>query len=475
MLAQGTRLSLLRGRAGTGAALALCLALSMGSASAMQSEPDPGQQKQKVDQQLADSQHDLSETSASLVHAYDALKATRAKIPAARARLAKAQSTEAAADAHNAEMAAALAVAEADEARAVKDLAKTNASISSARKRVAGLAAQMYQEQGLGQLSVAMSAQDPSELADRIALSDTVAEVQNQSISALATSKATLTSQESHLRALRDRTAELKDEAQSALDQATAARADAATAKAEVERIESTQTRQASALRDQRSKELNQVAKMQAESDRLGKVLEERARRARIKAAKIAAARAAREAERAAARAAAEQAARDAARDAAQTQSQPRSNPAPDPAPQAPAPPAPAPQSGGYLSVPVNAPVTSEFGYRIHPIYGTARLHAGRDYGAACGTPVRAAAGGVIVSAGVAGGYGNQIVVDHGVQRGVGLATTYNHLQSFAVSGGRVSRGQIIGYVGTTGTSTGCHLHFETRENGIPVDPREWL
>ena len=73
------------------------------------------------------------------------------------------------------------------------------------------------------------------------------------------------------------------------------------------------------------------------------------------------------------------------------------------------------------------------------------------------------------------GGYGNQIVVDHGIKRGVSLSTTYNHLQSFAVRSGEVKRGQVIGYTGTTGSSTGCHLHFETRTNGTPVDPRGWL
>lgn len=126
----------------------------------------------------------------------------------------------------------------------------------------------------------------------------------------------------------------------------------------------------------------------------------------------------------------------------------------------------------------MNAPVTSEFGPRYHPILHYWRLHAGRDFGGACGAPVRAAASGTVVAAngvGASGGYGNQLVIDHGVQDGVNLVTTYNHLQSFAVRSGRVSRGQLIGYEGTTGVSTGCHLHFETRENGTPVDPRDWF
>ena len=135
----------------------------------------------------------------------------------------------------------------------------------------------------------------------------------------------------------------------------------------------------------------------------------------------------------------------------------------------------PAPSSSSVLARPVNGPVTSEFGMRFHPILAYSRLHSGRDYGASCGTPVYAAAAGTILRAGTAGGYGNQIVVSHGVIGGSLLSTSYNHLSSFARTSGSVSRGQVIGYIGTTGTSTGCHLHFETHQNGTAVDPRRYL
>jgi murein DD-endopeptidase MepM/ murein hydrolase activator NlpD len=79
------------------------------------------------------------------------------------------------------------------------------------------------------------------------------------------------------------------------------------------------------------------------------------------------------------------------------------------------------------------------------------------------------------VSAGWAGGYGNRIVIDNGYARGVGLSTTYNHLSRIVQHGGHVNRGELIGYSGTTGSSTGCHLHFETYENGVPKNPRRWL
>jgi murein DD-endopeptidase MepM/ murein hydrolase activator NlpD len=131
------------------------------------------------------------------------------------------------------------------------------------------------------------------------------------------------------------------------------------------------------------------------------------------------------------------------------------------------------PSGHGVLAVPIpGAPITSGFGPRVHPIYGDVRMHTGIDFGASAGTPIRAAADGVVVSAGPLGGYGNATVIDHGN----GLATLYGHQSSIAVSPGqRVSRGQVIGYVGCTGLCTGPHLHFEVRVRGTPVDPMPYL
>jgi murein DD-endopeptidase MepM/ murein hydrolase activator NlpD len=120
----------------------------------------------------------------------------------------------------------------------------------------------------------------------------------------------------------------------------------------------------------------------------------------------------------------------------------------------------------GQLSWPVSAPITSPFGWR----WG--RMHEGIDLGAAYGTPIAAAAAGTLIYAGWLGGYGNLTVIDHGG----GLATAYGHQSRIAVSvGQQVARGEIIGYVGSTGHSTGPHLHFEVRVNGQAVDPLGYL
>ena len=109
---------------------------------------------------------------------------------------------------------------------------------------------------------------------------------------------------------------------------------------------------------------------------------------------------------------------------------------------------------------------------RFHPILQVWKLHTGIDIGAACGTPVKAVKDGKVSFVGIAGGYGNRVVVDHGN----GLATTYNHFSAYAATAGlQVRQGQIIGYVGTTGLSTGCHLHFEVVVNGSIVDAGPYL
>ena len=121
--------------------------------------------------------------------------------------------------------------------------------------------------------------------------------------------------------------------------------------------------------------------------------------------------------------------------------------------------------SGAGLIWPVRGPVTSGFGMR----WG--RMHQGIDIGAGTGTPIRAAKDGTVTFAGTMSGYGNVVIITHAG----GLSTLYAHQSQLAVSGGPVSQGQVIGYVGTTGHSTGPHLHFETRIGGTPEDPMRYL
>lgn len=126
----------------------------------------------------------------------------------------------------------------------------------------------------------------------------------------------------------------------------------------------------------------------------------------------------------------------------------------------------------GSMSWPCNGVITSPFGYRTHPIFGTTIFHAGIDIGVDYGTPIHAADSGTVVYSGWISGYGNVVIIDHGG----GLSTLYGHNQSLAVSEGQsVSKGDVIAYAGSTGNSTGPHCHFEVDINGSPVDPMGYL
>jgi murein DD-endopeptidase MepM/ murein hydrolase activator NlpD len=126
----------------------------------------------------------------------------------------------------------------------------------------------------------------------------------------------------------------------------------------------------------------------------------------------------------------------------------------------------------GILLRPVGGRITSSYGPRVHPILGTTRLHTGVDFGAAYGTPISAAASGKVIHSGGFGGYGNTVIIDHGG----GMSTLYAHQSEVRVSlGDQVESGATIGLVGSTGLSTGPHLHFEVRILGSPVDPAPYL
>jgi murein DD-endopeptidase MepM/ murein hydrolase activator NlpD len=130
----------------------------------------------------------------------------------------------------------------------------------------------------------------------------------------------------------------------------------------------------------------------------------------------------------------------------------------------------------GTLAWPATGRITSPFGIRVHPITGVRKLHTGTDLGVSCGTPVQVARDGIVIGAGFNTAYGYRTVISHGIVDGVLLTTTYNHQSHLGVVvGQRVVTGEVIGLSGTTGYSTGCHLHFELLVNADYVDPVPWL
>ncbi len=424
--------SRLRRAAAAGVALACAAALGLAGGAA---RADTGDEKRAADQQVQQLQDALEGTSTELATAYLALQATQARVPAARAALASAQTAEKAADRHNDEVAARLEVARANEARVLEATAASSQRLADTQTNLDNFAADMFQGGGGGsQLAVALGATSIDDFASRLVLADTVTSLTNTALKDLQNARADGTAQTAYLTAVRAEIVDLKQQAEAALERATTARAAAAKAKKGLDDLVAQQAAFAAQVEAKKADEAVRLAAAEAEQARLQAVLVEQARRA----------------------AAAEAARAAAARRAGRTFV--------------------AVTGGtGFLSYPANGPITSEFGQRFHPILHVWKLHSGTDFGIPCGTPVYATADGTILSAGWGGGDGNRIVIDHGIVSGVDLATTYNHLSSFARSGGQVSRGQLIAYSGSTGYSTGCHLHFETLENGQFVNPRKWI
>jgi len=126
----------------------------------------------------------------------------------------------------------------------------------------------------------------------------------------------------------------------------------------------------------------------------------------------------------------------------------------------------------GRMMWPISGPITSPYGWRTHPIFGTSRYHSGLDIGADYGDAVVAADSGVVIYADWMGGYGKAVIIDHGS----GVSTLYGHNSELVVGEGqRVNKGQVIARAGSTGYSTGPHVHFEVRISGSPTNPLDYL
>jgi murein DD-endopeptidase MepM/ murein hydrolase activator NlpD len=410
------------------------------------SSADTAGDKKKLDANIAQLSTAIEGTSQDLAKAVVGLQVIRAELPGARQALTAAAAAQRVADRHNQAMGTALEVARADEAKAANALGQNARQSQAVRDQLGNLARDDYQQGGMSGLSMVLEATSPADFADRIMVFDTVMRVRRERLRGLGTMRAQGEADQAHLIAVRQQVAVLKARAEAALAQATAARETAAAAKSRLDLLYAEQSRYEATVAARKATQTASLKMMQAASDSLARQLAARAKAAR----------------EAAARAAQHPAPRSS------SQSSPPSSPQSSPRS------SPQGTSSGSLSYPLSAPVSQEFRPQGDPL----GYHPGIDFAADCGSPVYAAASGDVIMTtpdSMSGGYGNRLIIDHGLQRGVDLTTTYNHLTSFVVTSGHVARGQLVAYSGTTGFSTGCHLHFETREDGNPVNPRLWL
>ena len=405
----------------------LLASLLAGPAAPMAAADSVRDKKNALDRQIAQLQDTLEGASQKLVNAAVSLKVSQARLVGARAALSAAQTRLAHAQQADADLASQVAFAEAEQAKGTRDLEAQQAAEDATRGTLGRIAREAYIDSGMGGLSVVLQASSPSQFADQVEVAGVALRAQNGAIDRLAAQQADMRARVAKLDALTAQVTELKRRSAIVVAQRRAAQTVAARAESQVAALVTQQTAAMTVIRGQVTTEKARIDALQVQQARLQAILAARARAA----ASAHHARATGEG-------------------------------------------APPGRSSGFLSFPARGPITSGFGLRYHPILHIWRMHTGTDFGIPCGTPVYAAADGQVISAGWAGGYGNRIVIDHGWVDGVELATTYNHL-SRIVRHGRVSRGELIAYSGTTGLSTGCHLHFETLVNGVYVNPMRWL
>lgn len=378
--------------------------------------------KHKVQHKIKNAQGSLDEASSRLRQATTALIQAQADLSSARAYLGKTRAELAAAEALDREMQAKLDNAIARLRQAQSELAAGQAKVAEQSRMLSATVAESFQsgDSALMGLSVVLNSQDPSQLASQLSAVDTVVGKQDVILDQLQASRVLLAVQEAKTQSIKKEVAKRRKAAAENLVRKQALEQQAVAAEQQVSQLVTLRSKaRADAIKAKKA-DLKELKKLQAERDR-------------IQALILA------------------QASHGAGYNGPVT-------------------------GNGFLSWPVLGPVTSPFGWRINPVWGYRSFHDGIDIGAGCGTPIKATAPGKVISEYYQTAWGNRIIIDHGVHYGVGVATIDNHLSGYAVSvGDHVKRGQVVGYIGTTGWSTGCHLHFTVMENGVAVDPMKWL
>lgn len=425
------------------ATLVACGALLSFAAIPLASAEDLKDRKNRVQGNISKAHEHLDQSSAKLMAATRALKAAQTKLSSAQKHLAKTRGELAAAEAFDKQMQARLdaAVRALKEARA--ELVQGRAQVGEQQEFLGRIAVANYQsgDPNLLGLSMVLTSQNPADLTSQLNSVQNVLDKESMTLDRLEASRVLLTVQEEKVEKAKTEVAAQRAAAAENLLLKKKLEKQALKAEDRVARLVTERAAAEKVAADARAEDLAHLRDLQEERNRISALLKQRAEEAR---------------RRQEARAAA--AARRAG--AAQRQAESTQRRVPD----------------GSLLDPVNGYVTSQYGMRFHPIYHRWSLHDGTDFGAGCGTPIRAAASGEVISVYFNTGYGNRVIIDHGYERGVGLGTAYNHLSNYSTFvGQRVERGEVIGFVGSTGYSTGCHLHFMVFENGATVNPMGWL
>jgi murein DD-endopeptidase MepM/ murein hydrolase activator NlpD len=422
---------------------------------------------------------ELEHTDTQLADAVLELNQVEGRLPVAEAELAVAEAELERAEREAAILAQRLADAELEEAKVSQQLQDGSGKVDGARDDIAQMAREEFRGSGDNStIGLVTGAQSTEEFIDGYSVSSSAARIRARTLAELQDAEATARNLEARLSAIREIVSELKRLADENVQSKEQAKQAAVDRKAEIERLIAEQER----LKDriERRKHIA-VANMRDNEQELSSIesdLKEIIRKQEARDERLAQEQAEREAREAQENASGGGSTGGGSSGGGSSGGGSSGGGSSGGG-----------SSGGgggggsvgsvsFLGYPTASPVvTSSYGMRFHPVLQYSRLHAGTDFRAYCGTPILAAADGTVQYARYLDGLGNQVLINHGYSSGgSSVMTSANHLTSFAVSAGQqVSRGQVIGYSGTTGTSTACHLHFEVYINGSTVDPMSWL
>ena len=409
-------------------------------ASAEGGKDDKIAERAEVDQQLEDLRIELNDVNDDLADTYLALAETELLIPQAQQDLEDARVALGEAQEEDRKVGERLTEAEEEERRLSGEVETGQEEVDRSDDELATVALSAYKGGGMpSPSSVYVGNSSPQDAVDRSMNYRLTMASQGTRLDSLRTDQSVTENSAERLSAVREEIKQLKIDAEDALERTRVAEEEATEAKNELDALYETQKTQRDDLEAKKTKYEGDQKSLETRSSTLDDEIEELAKQEREREEKL------------------------------KAQQQQKSSGGSAPV-------AGSANTGGGWVYPVNARLNSNFGWRVHPIYGTKKLHAGVDFPVACGVPVGAAHSGRVIARTYNSGAGNKLIVSHGIMNGRLVTTSYHHLQGFAKPvGAQVSAGETVGYVGTTGSSTGCHLHFETHEDGNAVNPAKFL
>ncbi|WP_341855957.1 peptidoglycan DD-metalloendopeptidase family protein [Brachybacterium sp. GPGPB12] len=409
-------------------------------ASAEGSKDDKIAERAEVDQRLEDLRIELNDVNDDLADTYLALAETEPLIPQAQQDLEDARVALGEAQEEDRKVGERLTEAEEEERRLSGEVETGQEEVDRSDDELATVALSAYKGGGMpSPSSVYVGNSSPQDAVDRSMNYRITMASQGTRLDTPRTDQSVTENSAERLSAVREEIKRLKIDAEEALERTRVAEEEATEAKNELDALYETQKTQRDDLEAKKTKYEGDQRSLETRDSTLDDEIEELAKQEREREEKL------------------------------KAQQQQKSSGGSAPV-------AGSANTGGGWVYPVNARLNSNFGWRVHPIYGTKKAHAGVDFPVACGVPVGAAHSGRVIARTHNSGAGNKLIVSHGIMNGRLVTTSYHHLQGFAKPvGAQVSAGETVGYVGTTGSSTGRHLHFETHEDGNAVNPAKFL